>query len=82
MTQTAPEPNAPKRATNVSLNQRLVDEAKSLGINLSKACERGLEIQIAEIRSLRWQEENREALDSSNAFVETGGLPLAKYRRF
>jgi antitoxin CcdA len=82
MTQTVPEPTAPKRATNVSLNQRLVDEAKSLGINLSKACERGLELQIAEIRSLRWQEENREALDSSNAFVETSGLPLAKYRRF
>jgi len=30
----------------------------------------------------RWQSENREALESSNAFVEQNGLPLAKFRQF
>ena len=30
----------------------------------------------------RWREENAEALKSSNAYVETHGLPLAKYRQF
>ena len=29
-----------------------------------------------------WLEENREALESSNEWVEKHGLPLAKYRMF
>ena len=31
-------------------------------------------------RAEQWLEENREALDSWNAWVEKHGLPLAKYR--
>lgn len=57
-------------------------EARELGINLSQACERGLVETIAEARSARWLKENREALESSNAWVEANGLPLAKYRLF
>lgn len=30
----------------------------------------------------QWREENRQALESSNAYVETYGLPLEQYRRF
>ena len=74
--------SAPKTATNVSLNAELLDEAKKLGVNVSRACERGLALQIAEIRARRWLDENREAIDSSNAFVEKHGLPLAKHRQF
>ena len=33
-------------------------------------------------RSERWLAENHEAIESSNAFVEKHGLPLAKYRMF
>lgn len=29
-----------------------------------------------------WVEKNRSALESSNAFVEAYGLPLAKYKKF
>jgi len=29
-----------------------------------------------------WAKENREAMDSSNAYVARHGLPLARYRRF
>jgi antitoxin CcdA len=71
-----------KKPTNVSLDAGLVEEAKSLGINLSQACERGLSQQIAELRAQAWRDENREALASSNAFVETHGLPLARLRQF
>jgi antitoxin CcdA len=76
------DPAAPKRATNVSLNSDLLEQAKALGINLSHACERGLAEQIAELREKRWLEENREALDSSNAYIEAHGLPLAKHRPY
>lgn len=36
----------------------------------------------AETRAERWLEENREAIDGWNAWVEANGLPLAKYRLF
>ncbi|CAA7625292.1 hypothetical protein MTBLM5_80020 [Magnetospirillum sp. LM-5] len=32
--------------------------------------------------SRRWQEDNREALLSSNAYVARYGLPLARFRQF
>jgi antitoxin CcdA len=73
---------AAKRATNVSLNAALLDEAKQLGINVSQACEQGLAKEIAEARAQRWLDANAEALDSSNAYVERHGLPLGEYRQF
>jgi antitoxin CcdA len=73
---------SPKRATNVSLNGRLLSEARALGINISRACDRGLAMQIAEERARRWLDENKAALESSNAFVERHGVPLARYRKF
>jgi antitoxin CcdA len=66
----------------VSLNGRLLSEARALGINISRACDRGLAMQIAEERARRWLDENKAALESSNAFVERHGVPLARYRQF
>ena len=37
---------------------------------------------IAERRAALWLEENQTALESSNAYVEQQGLPLAQYRGF
>jgi antitoxin CcdA len=73
---------APKRATNISLRSDLIEEAKRLDINISQACEQGLEQQVARTRAEVWLEENREAIESSNAYVEKHGLPLARYRMF
>ncbi|WP_236699419.1 type II toxin-antitoxin system CcdA family antitoxin [Pelagerythrobacter marensis] len=74
--------NAARKATNVSLDASFVAEAKALGINISQACERGLIETVKEARSALWQEENREAIESSNVWVEKNGLPLAKHRLF
>jgi len=71
-----------RRPTNVTLNRDHLAEARELGINVSQACERGLAETIAEARAARWLEENREALESSNAWVEANGLPLASKRLF
>ncbi len=72
----------PKRPLNVSVSRSLVDEARALEINISQACERGLAREIAEARSRRWRDENRAAIEASNAYVEREGLPLARYRQF
>jgi antitoxin CcdA len=76
----APDKN--RKATNVSLNEALLAEARSLRINISKAAEAGLASAVAEQRALLWRKTNQAALESSNAYVARHGLPLAKYRTF
>jgi antitoxin CcdA len=73
---------SPRHATNVSIDARLLEEARKLRVNISRAAEQGLAQATAEKRTLLWLEENRAALESSNEFVERFGLPLAKYRGF
>ena len=70
------------RPTNLSLSATLVDEAKALGVNISLAAAQGLEQAVAKRRSERWLEENGEALESYNDYVERNGLPLEKLRVF
>jgi antitoxin CcdA len=70
------------RATNVTLDAALVTEAKELGVSISQASNQGLQQAVKKARGERWLEENKAALESSNAWVEKHGLPLAKYRMF
>jgi antitoxin CcdA len=70
------------KPTNVSLDAALVEEAKVLGVNISLASARGLEEAVKDARGKRWLEENFDALESSNAWVEASGLPLAEFRLF
>jgi antitoxin CcdA len=69
-------------ATNVSLDVSLVAEARELGVNISRASAAGLEEAVAKARADRWLENNRSALNSSNAFVGKSGLPLKSLRLF
>lgn len=71
-----------RKPTNVSLDPELVAEAHEYGINVSRACEAGLEAQVRAERKRKWQEENREAIQDWNEWVDRNGLPLAKYRQF
>lgn len=73
---------AAKKATNVSLAETLVAEAKALRINVSQAAEAGLARAVAEKRAALWIKENREAIESSNEYVEKRGLPLEQFRMF
>ncbi len=73
---------AAKRPTNLSLDQDLLDEARSLGVNLSQAAEGGLRRAVAEAKEERWRRDNHQALVNSNKWVEEHGLPLDRYRQF
>lgn len=73
---------ASRRATNVTLPETLLRDAREMGINLSQACEHGLAQAVAETRRRRWLEENQEAMDAWNGHVAQHGLPLAAYRQF
>ena len=77
-----PTSPSPRRATNVTLSETLLREAREMGINLSQACEHGLAHAVTEKRRHRWLEENREAMEAWNGHVAQHGLPLAAYRQF
>jgi antitoxin CcdA len=71
-----------RRPANVSLDAALLAEARTLSINVSRACEAGLAATIKAEREARWIAENRAAMESWNDWVEEHGLPLARYRQF
>lgn len=71
-----------RKSTNLTLTASLVAEARALRVNISQAAEVGIAAAVAQRRQACWLSENQEALDSSNAFVEQNGLPLAQYRNF
>ncbi len=71
-----------RKPTNLTLDSNLVASAKELGINISQAAETGIRQKIAETLAERWKRENKQALDSSNKYVEQHGLPLESARQF
>jgi len=73
---------AARRATNVTLPEALLREARAMGINLSQACERGLAAAVADARRQRWLDANQGAMDAWNDHVAAHGLPLAAFRQF
>ena len=72
----------PRKPTNLTLDSVLLTEARSFGVNLSQAAKAGLRRAVAAAKAEAWQRENAAALTSSNAWVETQGLPLDPYRQF
>ena len=74
--------DAPRRATTLSLNSKVVDAARELGMNLSKTVDALLAAEVRKRYGDRWNEENREAIAAYNARIAREGLPLAKYRTF
>jgi antitoxin CcdA len=73
---------APRRSTNISLNPALVAEARELDVNVSRACETGLVLELKRARAERWKRENAAAIESWNAWTRENELPLEKYRLF
>jgi antitoxin CcdA len=67
-------PKAPKKAVNVSINSDLLRQAREMKINLSKTLEEKLEQLLREERARRWKEENREAMEAFNRFIEQHGI--------
>jgi len=74
--------NAPKRATNLSLNAKVLELARELGMNLSQTVDALLAEEVRRRYWERWNVENRDAVAAYNARIETRGLPLARYRSF
>jgi antitoxin CcdA len=74
--------NAAKRPTNLTLNSKVLDLARELGMNLSQTVDGLLAEEVRRRYWERWNEENKAAISAYNARIERDGLPLAKYRSF
>lgn len=69
-----------RRSVNLSLDEAVVAEAREYGINLSRTSEEALAKAVKKERERRWQEENREAIEANNRWLEENGLPYADLR--
>ena len=74
--------DSPKRPTNLSLNAKVLDMARELGMNVSQTVDALLAEEVRRRYWERWNEENKDAVAAYNERVEREGLPLAKYRTF
>ena len=71
-----------KRATNVSINEELLAEARAKNLNLSQTLEDALRAALREDRMKRFEEEHRDAFESYNRFIEENGLWNEDYRKW
>lgn len=69
-------PLARKRAINLSINAAVLDEAKALGLNISRVLEEALREKTRVAIAQSWRVENREALAWHNALTERMGGSL------
>ena len=74
--------NAPKKATNLSLNSKVLEMARELGMNVSQTVDGLLTQEVKRRYWEQWNERNKDAIDAYNERIATHGLPLAKYRSF
>ncbi len=72
----------PKRATNLSLNVKVLEAARELGMNVSQTVDALVAAEVRRRYWERWNDENREAVDAYNARITRDGLPLARHRAF
>jgi antitoxin CcdA len=71
-----------RRPTNLSLDSALLQEAKALGVNVSRSAEAGIAEAVRHSKRERWLQDNEAALKSSNEYVDANGLPLSRHRQF
>lgn len=57
-------------------------EARALGLDPEAIARKAIRDAIKAEKERRWLEENRDAIEAQNAWVEKHGVPLAKYRMF
>ncbi|PKG93292.1 type II toxin-antitoxin system CcdA family antitoxin [Paraglaciecola sp. MB-3u-78] len=74
--------NAPKKATNLSLNSDLLLKTRALNINLSATLEQALQDKLKAVEADKWQKEHVQAIAVYNQFVEENGCFSDDYRDF
>jgi len=64
---------APKRATNLSINGDLLNQARALNINLSATLEKTLADLVKTKQQQAWLAQNQQAIDGYNQQIDANG---------
>ena len=67
---------------NLSIEPKITEEARELGVNMSRVAEAAISQAIKLERNRRWRAENQAALDVYSEEVAEAGLPLEDSRLF
>ncbi len=73
---------AAKKATNLSLNSKVLELARELGMNVSETVDALLAKEVERRYWEGWQERNQGAIDDYNARIRRDGIWGAQYRTF
>lgn len=72
--QASHESKASKRATNLSINSELLNQARALNIKLSATLEESLVAIIKTKQQQAWLAQNQQAIDAYNQQVDAQGI--------
>lgn len=67
-------PQAPKKAANLSINADLLTKAREMNINLSATLEQALAATLKQRQRERWLADNKDAMAAYNDHVEKHGV--------
>lgn len=73
---------APKRPVNLSLNSKVLEMAREMGMNVSQTVDALLTEEVLKQHWKRWNEDNAEAIADYNARIEREGCFADRYRTF
>jgi antitoxin CcdA len=73
---------SPKRPINLTLNAKVLDMAKDMGMNISQTVDALLTEAVLKEYWQRWQHDNAAAIADYNERIEREGLFSDRYRSF
>jgi len=76
------DPDAPRKAANLSVNSDLMAQARELGLNVSALLEERLAAAVREARREVWLAESQQAVSEYNDRVAERGSFGDRARRF
>ena len=71
-----------KKAVNLRINQHLIDEAKTLKINLSQTLETSLIEVLRKKKKEAWLQDNKGAVAAYNQRIKENGVFSDRLRQF
>jgi antitoxin CcdA len=74
--------NAPRKATNLTINSELLSLAKSLNLNISAVLEKALAEVVKQKKREQWLKANKLAINIYNETVNEHGLFSDEVRTF
>lgn len=73
MLNSANEVSAKRKSINLTIREDIIQEAKTLDVNASRAAEAGINDAIRKVKEQQWLSENREAIATYNERIAEQG---------